>query len=153
MVNKGIIMSTDPKTFHVQSVSESGIQTSWMSHLSNKNQPEIKMCIPPEFEGPGDGYSPEDLYGLALLNCFIATFKFVAEKSRLEFKNITGNAELTVGLGDKKSPWMQKLEISILLSGAPQAERALNLMEKTKKNCMIINSVNTEVIFHFQVEA
>jgi organic hydroperoxide reductase OsmC/OhrA len=142
---------TTEKKFLVKGVSPSGIQTSWECHLPDKNQQPIKLSIPPEFEGPGEAYSPEDLYALALMNCFIATFKFVAEKSRLEFQSIEAEAILTVDKGERTSPWMQKVEIHLSLKGAPQPERALTLLEKTKKNCMIINSVQTEVAFHFQV--
>jgi organic hydroperoxide reductase OsmC/OhrA len=140
------------KIFKVFSQSQKGINSSWEAKAIDKNYPELQLCIPPEFEGPGLGYSPEDLYGLALLNCFIATFKFVAEKSRLDFENITGTGNLTVDKGDKAQPWMRKFEIHVELSGAKQPDRALALLEKTTKNCMIINSVQTEVIFSFQVK-
>ena len=141
------------KTFVVESSSQSGINTDWNASAVQKNYPQLSLCIPPEFEGPGLGYSPEDLYGLALLNCFIATFKFVAEKSRLEFDKINGIGKLVVDKGQKPALWMKEFSISIELTGTKQPERALALLEKTTKNCMIINSVNTEVIFHFHVEA
>lgn len=144
-------MAIAEKKFLVKGTSLSGIQSSWECDLPGKNQQPLKLAIPPEFEGPGLGYSPEDLYALALMNCFIATFKFVAEKSRLEFQALEAEALLTVDKGERASPWMQKVEIHISLKGAAQPERALALLEKTKKNCMIINSVQTEVAFHFQV--
>ena len=44
-----------------------------MPHLTGA----LVTTIPSEFEGPGGGYSPEDFYALALLNCFGATFKVI----------------------------------------------------------------------------
>ena len=144
-------MATSEKVFKVSGSSPAGIGTQWACHLPNKNLPDIALSIPPEFEGPGLGYSPEDLYALALMNCFIATFKFVAEKSRISFTQLNAEATLFVDKGERPSPWMKKVEINISLSGASSQERALALLEKTKKNCMIINSVQTEVVFHFEV--
>jgi organic hydroperoxide reductase OsmC/OhrA len=140
------------KIFTVTGTGPAGIQTNWTCQLPGKNQADLNLSIPPEFEGPGLGYSPEDLYALALMNCFVATFKFVAEKSRLEFGRIDSEATLTVDRGERLAPWMQKVEIKIKLFGAKQPERALALLDKTKKNCMIINSVQSEVVFHFLVE-
>jgi organic hydroperoxide reductase OsmC/OhrA len=140
------------KIFKVSSSSQSGLHSSWTGAAVEKNFKEIDLCIPPEFEGPGLGYSPEDLYALALLNCYIATFKFVAEKSRLEFREISGSGQLIVDKGERNALWMRQFQINIELKGAKQPERAIALMEKTSKNCMIINSVQTEVTFSFQVK-
>jgi len=73
-------MSAFPKIFTVESKGESGVQSTWVNQLKDKASTPIVMAIPPEFEGPGGTYSPEDLYALSLLNCYLATFKYIAEK-------------------------------------------------------------------------
>lgn len=110
------------------------------------------MSIPKEFEGPGGTYSPEDLYALSLMNCYLATFKYIAEKSRLQYQRIDGEAVLSVEKADRPSLWMAGIKIGIKLTGCPNRERALTMLEKTKAQCMIINSVNTKVEFDFAVE-
>ena len=145
-------MSNLSKTFAVESFGASGIASTWVNRLKDKICDDLLMNIPTEFDGPGGTYSPEDLYALSLMNCYLATFKFIAEKSRLDYGLIRGEASLTVGKGDQKSLWMEKVEINIKLEGCANIERALMLMEKTKTQCMIINSVNTKVEFSFSAD-
>ena len=145
-------MSIITKTFAVESFGQSGIASSWVNRLSDKHCDDIKMIIPVEFEGPGGTYSPEDLYALSLMNCYLATFKYIAEKSKLQYETIKGNAILNVDKGDRKALWMESVHIKIHLSGCANKERALAMMEKTKSQCMIINSVQTKVDFEFSAE-
>lgn len=142
-------MSTPVKSFKVESIGPSGVANIWRNKLTNKECKPINMAIPPEFEGPGGTYSPEDLYVLSLMNCYLATFKYIAEKSKLTYQEILGSAELFVDKGEEKSPWMEHVNIKIELNGCENKERALSLLEKTKAHCMIINSVKTKVNFEF----
>src|SRR3989344_2902412 len=83
-----------PMKFQVQAQAGAGSHTKWdaqTEHLS-----PICCAIPPEFAGPGEGYSPEDLFAISLLNCLIATFKVYAEKSKLNFSEIKGKVDLTL---------------------------------------------------------
>ena len=145
-------MSIVPKTFKVHSQGMSGVSSTWINELTDKECTPLVMAIPPEFEGPGGTYSPEDLYALSLMNCYLATFKYIAEKSKLAYKEIYGSAKLYVDKGEEKSPWMEAVEIKMKLTGCENKERALGLMEKTKGHCMIINSVKTKVNFEFSAE-
>lgn len=142
-------MGIESKSFKVESYGKSGVSANWINKLIDKDCVAIEMAIPPEFEGPGGTYSPEDLYALSLMNCYLATFKYIAEKSKLAYSEILGNAELIVDKGDEKSPWMERINIKIELKGCANRERALGLMEKTKSHCMILNSVKTRVHFDF----
>ena len=144
-------MNTLIKSFNVVSKSTDGIASSIEAHAVDKNYPPLELSIPPEFSGPGTGYSPEDLYALALLNCYIATFKFVAEKSKLSFSEITGRATLEVGDSEEQKNWMKSLTMSISLNGCAQPERALGLLQKTTSHCMIHQSVKTAIHFEFHV--
>ena len=142
-------MSTIPKSFKVESIGASGVSSLWINKLTDKQCTPIAMAIPPEFEGPGGTYSPEDLYALSLMNCYLATFKFIAEKSKLEYSEVLASADLIVDKGEEKSPWMERVNIKVELNGCANRERALGLMEKTKAHCMILNSVKTKVNFEF----
>jgi organic hydroperoxide reductase OsmC/OhrA len=138
-----------PMKFIVQSESSAGIQASWLTNSAAIDQ-KIPMAIPPEFEGPGGGFSPEDLYAMALQNCFVATFKVFAEKSKLIYKNIHVQSTLEVDRDDKGRPWMARLHLNVELKGASQQENALRILEKTSQSCMILNSVNTQKSFNFR---
>lgn len=142
-------MNKYPMPFTVQAKSQSGIQASWISSASI-DLGEIKMAIPPEFEGPGNGFSPEDLFAMALQNCYVATFKVFAEKSRLQFSEIEVTTVLEVDRDEKGKPWMARAHFDISLSGVAQQENARRILERTSQSCMILNSVNTTKTFEYK---
>lgn len=139
-----------PMKFQTFAASTSGIQTEWKSTSNAKHEP-IPVSIPPEFQGPGKGYSPEDLYSIALQNCFIATFKVFAEKSRLRFESIEVEAALEVDRNAESKPWMARIHFIISLFGVEQSDNAKRILERTSQNCMILNSVQTAKTFEFRI--
>ncbi len=139
-----------PMLFKVKAESKSGMQTTWATTTAEPSQ-SVTVAIPPEFDGPGGGLSPEDLYAMALQNCFIATFKVFAEKSKVVFEDIQVQTQLDVDRNEKGAPWMARIHLQVRLSGAQQQENAKRLLEKTSHSCMILNSVQTAKSFEFQI--
>jgi organic hydroperoxide reductase OsmC/OhrA len=139
-----------PMKFSVKSSGPSGIQSSWSTQAQAFDH-SLPVAIPPEFQGPGSGLSPEDLYAMALQNCFIATFKVFAEKSKLNYQSIQAESTLEVDRDDKGRPWMARIHVHVTLSGVAQEENARRILEKTSQSCMILNSVNTQKTFQFDL--
>jgi hypothetical protein len=50
-----------PLVFKVKSSARAGISSNWETS-STSVATAVAMSIPPEFEGPGGGFSPEDIY-------------------------------------------------------------------------------------------
>ncbi len=144
-------MKQYPMPFQVIAESSQGIQSTWKASTTDYSR-QIVMAIPPEFDGPGGGFSPEDIYALALQNCFIATFKVFAEKSRLAYAQLQAEATLEVDRNEKGAPWMARFHLKVKLNGVEQKDNAKRLLEKTSQSCMILNSVNTVKSFEFEVE-
>lgn len=140
-----------PLKFEMSALGRSGIQQTWASHVTQEKN--LVCAIPPEFEGPGGGYSPEDLFGLAVMNCFIATFKVIAEKSKASFQEIKAQGELIVDRDEKGAPWMSEMKISIelILDSGADPQRFQHLLEKTASSCLVARSIRTNVQFSFQV--
>lgn len=143
-------MKQYPLKFTVTAESASGITPSWSTTAAAWNH-SVPMSIPPEFDGPGEGFSPEDIYAMALQNCYIATFKVFAEKSRLQYEKVNVKTVLEVDRDEKGRPWMARAHFDVSLSGTQQKENALRIMEKTSQSCMILNSVLTAKTFQFEV--
>jgi len=138
-----------PLSFYAQADSEFGIQTPWNAVSSGK---EFACAIPKEFEGPGEGISPEDLFAQALTNCFLATFKVYAEKSKLSFCVIQAKTELIVDLNERKQPVMKEAKLMVTVLGAEQPDRLRMLAEKTLKSGFILNSVKTDLHLDMRFE-
>jgi organic hydroperoxide reductase OsmC/OhrA len=140
-----------PITFKVLANGEAPVSKTWLSETpSSPGTKPLGVAVPPEFDGPGGGYSPEDFYALALMNCFVATFKVIAEKSKLSFSALKAEGLLTVDRGEGGAPWMKSFHLKVSLAGVGDAERARRLLDKTSQSCMILNSVKTEKTFEFE---
>ncbi|MBU6375140.1 MAG: OsmC family protein [Bdellovibrionales bacterium] len=141
-----------PQNYQVSSSAGPGIQHTWTSRaVSVSSLAPFTCAIPPEFQGPGGGLSPEDLYAGALVNCFVATFKVFAEKSQLTFGELQASGTLTVDRDEKGAPWMSKFHLQVKLNGVADTDRARRLLEKTSTSCLVLNSVRTEKTFEFLV--
>ena len=141
-----------PLKFKFTSHASSGVKSLWSSNTQDGGN--LACAIPPEFEGPGGGYSPEDFFGLAVMNCFIATFKVIAERSKLLFLAIDAQGELTVDRDEKGAPWMSAMsvQIKLQLEGGQDQGRAQHLLEKTAASCLVARSIKTDVRFYFEVQ-
>ncbi|MFP5519413.1 MAG: OsmC family protein [Bdellovibrionia bacterium] len=139
-----------PLKFAVSVESPAGIQAPWTTKAEAVAQ-NLTAAIPPEFSGPGGGYSPEDFYALAVSNCFVATFKVFAEKSRLSFESVKVQSVLEVDRDEKGAPWMARITLNVSLVKPSSQENAQRILEKVKTGCLVLNSIRTEKIFNFQI--
>ena len=140
-------MISYPLQFTYRAEAVMGTQTLWTTQTAEGRS--APCAVPPEFEGPGNGYSPEDFFGLSLLNCFVATFKVIAEKSKVPFKALTTLGSLTVDRDERGRPYMKTFGIEAHVSPGPDGEsaRIRRVFDKTTESCIVANSVKTQVIF------
>ena len=140
-----------PMNFPARAESEFGIDVDWSAKAS-ADAPEFSCGIPKEFGGPGTGLSPEDLYIAALVNCYIATFKVIAQNSKISFHAIHGSGNLTLDKDVNGETWFTAADLWFKVTGAANVERTHRLMERVSKQCMVINSLKTKVSFNLVAE-
>lgn len=139
-----------PMKFEVAALSRSGIQESWSARAGAL--PPITCAIPLEFNGPGNGYSPEDLLGLSILNCLVAIFKVYAEKQQVAFGEIKGRAVLTVDKAASENIISAThVDVYLEIMGASDPEKAKKIMNSAVKDCIISNSIKLGKTFHIIV--
>lgn len=137
-------------TFSARVSSPSGIETSWTTATADDRS--LECSIPKEFAGPNTGFSPEDFYLLALMNCYVATLKVIAVNSKMSFSTIDGTAKLTLDRDQNTpTPWMTAVNIKFVVTGVENEERFRRMMDRVSKQCMIVNSVKTTVRFEFEI--
>ncbi len=132
-----------PISFFGNASATPGMETNWSTFASNH---EMTCAVPAEFEGAGQGLSPEDFYLSALQNCFLATFKVYAKYSNLNFTRIEAKCELIVDLDDSKKPCMKKILMHITLHQSSDLKKAQLLVKKALDNGFILQSVKTEIV-------
>lgn len=139
-----------PMKFEVQASAPSGSQSQWTAQTDLL--PPIPCAIPPEFMGPGGGYSPEDLFAISLLNCLMATFKVYCEKSQVAFQEIKGRVVLTVDkLAGQSGLAMTQADIFFDVAGASDPERVRRLLDGAIRDCAVSNSIKTGKTFHINI--
>lgn len=141
-----------PMTFRSYAQAQAGVDKTWLTHSMGQVVRNLPISIPPEFGGPGQGYSPEDLVAFAAANCYVATFQVYAKNSKLSFEGIRVDVVVTIGQSAQKVPEITKMEFVVELLGK-DVDRAQRLMEKVSKNCIVLNALKVEKTFAFAVKA
>ncbi|GAB1446190.1 hypothetical protein MASR2M41_19490 [Flammeovirgaceae bacterium] len=110
----------------------------------------IEVATPPEFpKGVPGIWSPEHLFTASVASCIMTTFLSIAENSKLEFSQFGCNAK---GKLEKTENGFEMTEVSIeprvTLLHEKDRDRALRVLEKTEKHCLISNSIKSKVIMN-----
>lgn len=108
---------------------------------------KIEVATPPQFPKGVEGiWSPEHFFTAAVNSCFMTTFLAIAENSRLEFKEFTCNA---VGMLDQVEGKYLMTEVilnpTLVITKEEDKEKALRVLDKSEKACLISNSINSKV--------
>ena len=106
----------------------------------------INFSAPPEFGGEPGLWTPEHLLLAAVSTCYVATFRAVAEASKLEFRSL----ELAVdGTIEKQEGGFRFTHIvlrpSIVIEKEDDRARAGRLLEKAERGCLISRSLSCPV--------
>jgi organic hydroperoxide reductase OsmC/OhrA len=139
-----------PLQFNAKARASSGIENCWNAQSEGT---DLKMAVPPEFEGPGGALSPEDLYAQALTNCFVATFTVLAEKSRVTYAALNVESSLVVDRDEASRPVMKAIHLCITVTGASDLARASRLVDKALQGGFILNSVKTKITHELVMDA
>lgn len=142
-------MNQYPILFKAEAQAHSGLQTSW---TINSYSQETSCAIPPEFNGPGSGFSPEDLFAQALTNCLIGTFKVYAENSKMIFDQIKVQTKLSVDTNESRKVVMKKCHLAIFLTNPSNVDKAQLLIKKSFESGFILNSVKTEMTYNLVIQ-
>ena len=108
--------------------------------------PCISFSAPPEFLGEPGRWTPEHFLVAAVTSCFVSTFSGIAEKSRLEFATFNLDAEGVLGNEDGIWRFTEiKLRPVVTVLKEEDRDRAIRLLEKAEKSCLIARSLQCKV--------
>jgi organic hydroperoxide reductase OsmC/OhrA len=132
-----------------------------LSNPENPNFVQLTVQSPVEFKGPAapDGrsinWTPEDLFVSSVAVCFFSTFVAIAERSQLEYTKFEitakGKLEKVEGIGDMIT---EITEVPIVtLKNPADHEKAIKILEKVEKNCLVGNSMKSKINVDFQIRS
>jgi len=108
--------------------------------------PDLRTAAPAGFDGPGDAWSPEQFLMAAVESCFLFTLRAVAQASKVEFTSLELTGE---GIVDRKDGATRFTEIvlrpRLTLPTGANREKAMRVLEKSEKACLISASLSTPV--------
>jgi len=115
--------------------------------LSVAGKPAVEVATPPEFKGHEGIWSPEDLYVAAVNSCIMTTFLAFAGRAGLAFEGYESEAEGLLEFVDERLVFT-KIVVRPRVTLRPGADRkqAEEILHKAEKNCLVSNSLRTEVI-------
>ncbi|HSE94888.1 MAG TPA: OsmC family protein [Methylomirabilota bacterium] len=114
--------------------------------LSVDGTPELRSAPPVDFDGPGDAWSPEHLLLGAVETCFLFTLRVVALASRLPFSALEVTADGTVDRAGGVTRFTEiVLRPRITLPVGTDRERALRVLEKSERACLVSASLATPI--------
>ena len=114
--------------------------------LSSSGLPDLPAAPPADFDGPGDLWSPEQLLLAAVETCFLFTLRAVAAASKVEFVSLDLSGEGTVSRVDGVMRFTEiVLRPRITLAPGADRTRALRVLEKSEKTCLVSASLATPI--------
>ena len=113
----------------------------------------IEVATPPEFpKGIPGVWSPEHLFTASVASCIMTTFLAIAENSKLEFSRFSCKSKGKLEKIEKRFVMSEILvEPVVTLLHEKDRDRALRVLEKTEKECLISNSIKSKVIMNPQL--
>jgi peroxiredoxin-like protein len=107
----------------------------------------ISFSAPPEFLGEPGRWTPEHFLVAAVASCFVSTFSGIAEKSRFEFVSLNLDAEGVLGNEDGIWRFTEiKLRPVVTILKEEDRDRAIRLLEKVEKSCLIARCLQCKVV-------
>ena len=112
---------------------------------------EFEVEIPSELDGDFESPAPENYYSVALTNCFVATFKVIADNSDVSFEEFRADGTLRLR-PDGKTTVVDSFELDVELHTDVAERQTKVLLERTEGKRFILSSVdfpvtvNTEIV-------
>lgn len=137
-------MAIRPKSYrYTTSVQWTGEKKGIMD-IAGK--PSLEVATPPEFKGHEGIWSPEDLYVAAVNSCIMTTFLAFAGRADLAFEGYESEAEGLLEFVDGRLLFTKiVVRPRVKLMSGEDRGKAEEILHKAEKNCLVSNSIRTEV--------
>ena len=123
---------------------------SWTSgkegRLHAGGKPEIMMSTPPEFGGPQNVWSPEDLLAGSVGSCVMTTSVFFLEKSGVKLLSYLSNATATMEKTKEGLAFTEiSVDVSIAVEDEGDIEKAEAALRKGEAACPVSKALKCGV--------
>jgi len=114
--------------------------------IQAQGNPELNVAAPPEFGGPSNIWSPEQLFTASVESCLMNTFLFFAEMLNIEIQSYRSTAS---GHMEKTPDGLRFTAIDVVIfvtvDSSEELQKAKNLQSKLERYCPISTSLQCPV--------
>lgn len=129
---------------------------TWKSEKAGElhagNNPDIAVATPPEFGGPHNQWSPEQLLTGAVATCLMTTALYTLAKAHVDLRSYTSNA---TGTMDKTHQGLAfthvHVQIRVAVAKAEDVEKARESILRAEKGCPISKALQCPVQLDIKV--
>lgn len=104
---------------------------------------DLKLAVPVEMGGPGNGVNPEQMFAAGYSACFIGAMKFVAGTQKLAMP-ADASINTTVGIGQIPAGFGIEVQMVVSLPGMDRAV-AQALVDKAHQVCPYSNATRGNI--------
>lgn len=129
---------------HQYRVKSEGKSTGYLTARA-ENLPDIKVAPPIQFGGPGDEWSPEDLFMASISSCLVLSFRAIAGASKFDWDSIECESEGELDKVERKLQFTRVLSrVRLFIPKTESKEKAEKLLNKAEEACLVGNSISCE---------
>ncbi len=112
----------------------------------------IHFTAPPAFGGMQSHWTPEDLLLSSIAGCYTATFRALAEHSKLNYSDLAVEVEGTVSNAGRGFEFSEiRLRPTLTINGEDEQVLASRLLEKAKTVCLVSRALSVDLKFESQI--
>jgi organic hydroperoxide reductase OsmC/OhrA len=117
-----------------------------IGQVGAEGKSEFKVATPPEFGGPENQWTPEDLLAASVASCVMTSTLFFTNRSKIEMDSYQSKAIATM----EKTPaglaiTAIQVLITVQLKDVSQSEAMQKAVDMAKKNCPVSAALNCPV--------
>jgi len=117
--------------------------------VSNDEELTLRAGPPPQFDGPGGIWSPEDLLLASVQSCLMTTFFALANRKELQIAEYTSEIQGTL---DKTRDGIVFTELKMEVTFQTDLpEKAQQVLKMAKKYCIVSNTLHIKPIVDYQI--
>ena len=105
---------------------------------------KLKLAVPTEMGGKGDGPNPEQLFAGAFAACFEHSIRHIAKSDKLPLRGCYVEAVLSMYV-NFEGAYRMALSLTAFMAGALDQDTADNLMERAKGICPYADATKTNM--------
>ena len=113
----------------------------------------IHFTAPTEFGGLEGRWTPEELLLAAIAGCFTTTVRAIAGNAKFDFADLQVEASGIVRKGESGYGFTEiVIRPNLKISTPEERERALELLKRAERLCLVSRAIGTPLKFEHQLE-